>query len=65
MDGFRCVKLNEVIRQVDIVITCTGMSSLVCCGTLVGVNIALFDTMFHWWSLTDSNSSVFALSLVM
>ena len=26
MDGFRLVKLNEVIRQVDIVITCTGMS---------------------------------------
>lgn len=25
MDGFRLVKLNEVIRQVDIVITCTGM----------------------------------------
>lgn len=24
MDGFRLVKLNEVIRQVDIVITCTG-----------------------------------------
>lgn len=27
MDGFRLVKLNEVIRQVDIVITCTGQSS--------------------------------------
>lgn len=27
MDGFRLVKLNEVIRQVDIVITCTGMQS--------------------------------------
>lgn len=26
MDGFRLVKLNEVIRQVDIVITCTGQS---------------------------------------
>ena len=25
MDGFRLVKLNEVIRQVDIVITCTSM----------------------------------------
>uniref|UniRef100_A0AAY5K9Y0 S-adenosyl-L-homocysteine hydrolase NAD binding domain-containing protein n=1 Tax=Esox lucius TaxID=8010 RepID=A0AAY5K9Y0_ESOLU len=24
MDGFRVVKLNEVIRQVDIIITCTG-----------------------------------------
>lgn len=24
MDGFRVVKLNEVIRQVDVVITCTG-----------------------------------------
>lgn len=27
MDGFRLVKLNEVIRQVDIVITCTGTRS--------------------------------------
>uniref|UniRef100_A0A8D0DFX0 Adenosylhomocysteinase like 2b n=1 Tax=Sander lucioperca TaxID=283035 RepID=A0A8D0DFX0_SANLU len=27
MDGFRLVKLNEVIRQVDIVITCTGWFS--------------------------------------
>lgn len=26
MDGFRVVKLNEVIRQVDVVITCTGKS---------------------------------------
>lgn len=24
MDGFRVVKLNEVIRQVDVIITCTG-----------------------------------------
>lgn len=24
MDGFRVVKLSEVIRQVDVVITCTG-----------------------------------------
>lgn len=24
MDGFKVVKLNEVIRQVDIIITCTG-----------------------------------------
>ena len=24
MDGFRVVKLNEVIRQMDLVITCTG-----------------------------------------
>uniref|UniRef100_A0A669DGX7 Adenosylhomocysteinase like 2 n=1 Tax=Oreochromis niloticus TaxID=8128 RepID=A0A669DGX7_ORENI len=28
MDGFRLVKLTEVIRQVDIVITCTGWFSL-------------------------------------
>ncbi len=26
MDGFRVVKLNEVVRQMDMVITCTGMS---------------------------------------
>lgn len=24
MDGFRVVKLSEVIRQMDVVITCTG-----------------------------------------
>ncbi|KAM6096836.1 adenosylhomocysteinase 3 [Chlamydotis macqueenii] len=29
MDGFRLVKLNEVIRQVDIVITCTGNKNVV------------------------------------
>ncbi|KAI1239569.1 hypothetical protein IHE44_0012695 [Lamprotornis superbus] len=33
MDGFRLVKLNEVIRQVDIVITCTGTASRVGDGT--------------------------------
>lgn len=26
MDGFKVVKLNEVIRLVDIIITCTGNS---------------------------------------
>jgi len=25
MDGFRVVKLNEVVKNVDVVITCTGM----------------------------------------
>uniref|UniRef100_A0A8D0G0P2 Adenosylhomocysteinase like 2 n=1 Tax=Sphenodon punctatus TaxID=8508 RepID=A0A8D0G0P2_SPHPU len=29
MDGFRLVKLNEVIRQMDIVITCTGNKNVV------------------------------------
>ena len=29
MDGFRVVKLNEVIRSVDIVITCTGNKNVV------------------------------------
>uniref|UniRef100_A0A8C7JJJ1 Adenosylhomocysteinase-like 1 n=1 Tax=Oncorhynchus kisutch TaxID=8019 RepID=A0A8C7JJJ1_ONCKI len=29
MDGFRVVKLNEVIRQMDIVITCTGNKNVV------------------------------------
>lgn len=28
MDGFRVMKLNEVIRQVDVVITCTGKAAL-------------------------------------
>lgn len=27
MDGFRVVKLNEVIRQVDVIITCTGIGA--------------------------------------
>lgn len=27
MDGFRVVKLNEVVRQIDILITCTGKSN--------------------------------------
>lgn len=26
MDGFKVVKLNEVVRQMDMVITCTGKS---------------------------------------
>ena len=25
MDGFRVVRLDEVVRQIDIIITCTGM----------------------------------------
>lgn len=29
MDGFRVVKLNEIIRQVDIVITATGNKNVV------------------------------------
>ncbi|XP_071993504.1 S-adenosylhomocysteine hydrolase-like protein 1 isoform X5 [Engystomops pustulosus] len=29
MEGFRVVKLNEVIRQVDVVITCTGNKNVV------------------------------------
>ena len=29
MDGFRVTKLNEVIRNVDIVITCTGNKNVV------------------------------------
>lgn len=29
MDGFRVVKLNEVIRNVDVVITCTGNKNVV------------------------------------
>lgn len=29
MDGFKVVKLNEVIRQVDIVITATGNKNVV------------------------------------
>ena len=29
MDGFRVVKLNEVVKNVDIVITCTGNKNVV------------------------------------
>uniref|UniRef100_A0A674MPE4 Adenosylhomocysteinase like 1 n=1 Tax=Takifugu rubripes TaxID=31033 RepID=A0A674MPE4_TAKRU len=29
MDGFRVVKLNEIIRQVDVIITCTGNKNVV------------------------------------
>ncbi|KAI4887446.1 hypothetical protein NFI96_017438 [Prochilodus magdalenae] len=29
MDGFRVVKLNEVVRQMDVVITCTGNKNVV------------------------------------
>ena len=29
MDGYRVVKLNEIVRQVDIVITCTGNKHIV------------------------------------
>lgn len=29
MDGFRVIKLNEIIRQVDIVITATGNKNVV------------------------------------
>ncbi|XP_013414735.1 S-adenosylhomocysteine hydrolase-like protein 1 isoform X2 [Lingula anatina] len=29
MDGFRVVKLNEVVRQIDILITCTGNKNVV------------------------------------
>lgn len=34
MDGFRVVKLSEVIRQVDVVITCTGECRAVLRGVL-------------------------------
>ena len=29
MEGFRVVKLNEVVRQADIVITCTGNKNVI------------------------------------
>lgn len=29
MDGVKVVKLNEVVRQVDIVITCTGNKNVI------------------------------------
>lgn len=38
MDGFRLVRLGDVIRQVDIVITCTGEFS--------NVTFALLFTLF-------------------
>lgn len=38
MDGFRVVKLNEVIRQVDVIITCTGNSNLNNADLLIGMH---------------------------
>ena len=29
MDGFRVVKLDEVVRQIDVLITCTGNKNVV------------------------------------
>lgn len=29
MDGFRVVKIKDVVRQVDMVITCTGRDTLI------------------------------------
>lgn len=40
MDGFRVVKLNEVIRQVDVIITCTGNST----SNRAGVNCSFGNT---------------------
>lgn len=31
MDGFRVVKIDMVVKQVDIVITCTGMEQNILC----------------------------------
>lgn len=54
MDGFKVVKLNEVIRQVDIIITCTGNSAW----NLLFLNLfalfvlskkSLWSTCDWWW----------------
>ena len=39
MDGFRVVKLNEVIRSMDMVITCTGI--------LKNAGVAFSDAFGH------------------
>lgn len=50
MDGFRVVKLNEVIRQVDVVITCTGeCQGFGVCGGVLTLRLALQSDLsdFH------------------
>lgn len=42
MDGFRVVKLSEVIRQMDVVITCTGTLP----HTVTSITSALIITVF-------------------
>jgi len=42
MDGFRGVKLSEVIRQMDVVITCTGTVL----HAVTSITSALLLTMF-------------------
>ncbi|KAF2984796.1 hypothetical protein EK904_014802 [Melospiza melodia maxima] len=48
MDGFRLVKLNEVIRQVDIVITCTDEY-------VASLHLPTFDA--HLTELTDEQAN--------
>lgn len=42
MDGFRVVKLSEVIRQMDVVITCTGTVP----HAVISVTSAMMITVF-------------------
>lgn len=51
MDGFRVVKLSEVIRQMDVVITCTGMephavTSII--SALMGTALAVCKYVSHF-----------------
>lgn len=43
MDGFRVVKLSEVIRQMDVVITCTGTVP----HAAISITYALIITVIH------------------
>lgn len=47
MDGFRLVKLNEVIRQVDIVITCTGRSVGFFQPIKLGIKMSVYPFIFR------------------
>lgn len=48
MDGFRVVKLNEIIRQVDVIITCTGNSSWNNAGVISHWDALMWDYIFVW-----------------
>lgn len=57
MDGFRVVKLNEVIRNVDVIITCTGNKNVVTRDLMDRMkNGAILANMGHSNSEIDVNS---------
>uniref|UniRef100_A0AAR2J3Q4 S-adenosyl-L-homocysteine hydrolase NAD binding domain-containing protein n=1 Tax=Pygocentrus nattereri TaxID=42514 RepID=A0AAR2J3Q4_PYGNA len=66
MDGFRLVKLNEVIRQVDIVITCTGNKNVVVRENLDRMkNGCIVCNMGHSNTEIDVSSDVFVFCLIL